>query len=95
MQFDWDHGNIDKNLVRHGVHDWEIEEAVNDPKAKVVGVKIIGGEERRELLGRVQTNGRYLRVIFTYRYNPQGEKQVRPISATDMTKRQPRRYLKK
>ncbi len=26
MDFDWDEGNRGKNL-RHGVHDWEIEEA--------------------------------------------------------------------
>lgn len=26
MKFDWDKGNINKNLFRHGVHDWEIED---------------------------------------------------------------------
>jgi hypothetical protein len=31
MNFDWDEGNRDKN-VRHSVHDWEIEEALQDPQ---------------------------------------------------------------
>jgi hypothetical protein len=29
VEFDWDDGNRNKNL-RHGVHDWEIEEALKD-----------------------------------------------------------------
>jgi uncharacterized DUF497 family protein len=91
--YDWDNGNIGKNL-KHNVHDWEIEEAIEDPLGKVVGSVVIDGEERFELLGRVQTNGRLLRVIFTYRTDSQGNPLIRPISATDMTPRQRRRYLR-
>jgi uncharacterized DUF497 family protein len=95
MLYDWDSGNINKNLVTHNVHDWEIEEAIEDQNAKAVGSVFVNGEERIELLGRVKTNGRFLRVIFTYRTNIAGNILIRPISATDMTERQKRRYLRK
>ena len=95
MLYDWDSGNINKNLVTHNVHDWEIEEAIEDQNAKVVGSVFINGEERFELLGRVKTNGRFLRVIFTYRMGTSGNLLIRPISATDMTEQQKRRYLRK
>ena len=50
MRYDWDGGNIGKNL-KHNVHDWEIEEAIEDQNAKVIGSVFINGEERFELLG--------------------------------------------
>ena len=37
MLYDWDSGNIGKNLIKHNVHDWEIVEAIEDSNAKVVG----------------------------------------------------------
>ncbi|MBI1922938.1 BrnT family toxin [Candidatus Poribacteria bacterium] len=87
--FDWDRGNIGKNL-KHNVHDWEIEEIFNDPLMKAKRLGIINGEERIEVLGRVQTNGRYLRVVFTPRRG-----LIRPISAKDMKRQERRRYLRK
>lgn len=47
--FDWDVGNIDKNLV-HGVHGWEIEEAVQDPKAVIIAHRFVKGKRRYVLL---------------------------------------------
>jgi hypothetical protein len=44
MEFDWDHGNIDKNL-KHNVHDWEIEEAMLDPRRRLVGRQKIHAED--------------------------------------------------
>jgi len=54
--FDWDEGNIDKNL-KHGVHDWEIEEACQYPR----------DEKRFILLGHAATSGKYLRVVYALR----------------------------
>jgi hypothetical protein len=34
MNFDWDEGNREKNL-RHRVHDWAIEEALQDLSGSV------------------------------------------------------------
>ncbi|MBI1925149.1 BrnT family toxin [Candidatus Poribacteria bacterium] len=87
--FDWDSGNINKNL-KHNVHDWEIEEVFDDPHMKTRSRGIINGEERIEALGRVQTNGRYLRIVFTLRSG-----LIRPISARDMNQQERRRYLRK
>jgi uncharacterized protein len=87
--FDWDQGNINKNL-KHNVHDWEIEEVFGDSNIKTKSLGITNGEERLEALGRVQTNGRYLRVVFTVR-----GQLIRPISARDMNRQERRRYLRK
>ncbi|HEY7269011.1 MAG TPA: BrnT family toxin, partial [Dehalococcoidia bacterium] len=62
MEFDWDDGNIDKNL-KHNVHDWEIEEAFFDPAALVSFHSSSYGEQRRVMLARVETSGRYLHVV--------------------------------
>jgi uncharacterized DUF497 family protein len=81
--FDWDHGNQDKSLQRHGVSDEEIEEAFADPKAKVSKLGSSFGEVRREFLGRVASSGRLLKIIYTVRVVA-GKRYYRPISALDM-----------
>jgi hypothetical protein len=43
--FDWDEGNIGKNLS-HGVQDWEIEEACEDAQARVIDYQWVRGEWR-------------------------------------------------
>jgi uncharacterized DUF497 family protein len=92
--FDWDDGNIDKNL-RHGVQDWEIEEACQDPRSRIIGYRLVKGEWRYVLLGRSATSGKYLRVVYTLRTAPDGESLIRPISAVEMSAAQRRRYLRK
>jgi uncharacterized DUF497 family protein len=92
--FQWDAGNIDKNL-KHGVQDWEIEEALLDPRALRTKRMQVGGEERYELLGRARTSGKYLRVIYTLRQDVEGNPLIRPISAVDMTPTQRRRYQRR
>ena len=92
--FDWDEGNIDKNL-QHGVQDWEIEEACQDPRSRIIGYRLVKGEWRYVLLGRSATSGRYLRVVYTLRAALDGETQIRPISAVEMSAAQRRRYSRK
>jgi uncharacterized DUF497 family protein len=89
--FQWDAGNTNKNL-RHGVQDWEIEEALLDPRAIRTKQMEVGGEVRFEVLGRAQSSGNYLRVIYTLRVDPGGLPLIRPISAVAMTSAQKRRY---
>jgi hypothetical protein len=62
--FQWDAGNIDKNM-RHGVHDWEIEEALLDPRGRRIGSTIVNSEERYIWLGRAMSWGKYVRVVYT------------------------------
>ncbi|NCO95980.1 MAG: hypothetical protein COZ06_23040 [Armatimonadetes bacterium CG_4_10_14_3_um_filter_66_18] len=89
--FDWDAGNTNKNLV-HGVHDGEIEEACEDPDAIIIEQQVVDGEERYVLLGRAATSGVYLRVVYTWRTDNQGEDLMRSISAVTMGRPQRRRY---
>lgn len=89
--FDWDDGNIDKNL-RHGVQDWEIEEACLDPRRRIVGRSWLRREWRYRLLGRATTSGKYLRVIYTLRIGAEGRELIRPISAVEMTPSERRTY---
>jgi uncharacterized DUF497 family protein len=92
--FDWDEGNIGKNLS-HGVQDWEIEEACEDAWARVIDYQWVRGEQRSILLGRARTSGKYLRVVYTLRRGADGEELIRPISAVEMTPSERRRYRRK
>jgi len=64
--FNWDDGNIDKNL-KHGVQDWEIEEACQDPRSKIMMTQFVQDEKRYILLGRASTSGKHLRIVYTLR----------------------------
>ena len=90
MEFDWDEGNRGKNL-RHGVHDWEIEEAFEDPHRKTGAAHRFRGERRRSILGRSRTSGQYLRIVYTVRVRS-GREVMRPISAMRMTAAERARY---
>lgn len=88
--FQWDRGNIDKNLVKHNVENWECEQVffnrplfvLDDPKHSVP-------ENRWAAFGKTDA-GRFLAVIFTKRGN-----LIRIISARDMNKRERKFYNEK
>jgi len=94
MEFEWDEGNIEKSLVKHNVHDWEIEEALLDEEALIVARSVVDSERRRVLLGGTSTSGRYLRVVFTVRIRD-GVSYYRPISAVEMADHEKRRYQRR
>jgi hypothetical protein len=85
--FQWDKGNINKNLIEHNVEDWECEQVffneplivLDDPKDSLV-------EQRWAAFGRTEA-GRLLVVIFTKR-----GKLLRVISARDMNRKEIRFY---
>jgi uncharacterized DUF497 family protein len=89
--FQWDAGNIDKNL-RHGVQDWEIEEALLDPRGRRIASTVVNGEARYIWLGRAPTSGKYVRVVYTLRQDAEGHTVFRPISAVEMSTAERRRY---
>jgi uncharacterized protein len=88
--FQWDRGNIDKNLIKHAVENWECEQVFfnrplfvfDDPGHSVV-------EKRLAVLGKTDAE-RYLVVIFTQR-----GQLIRIISARDMNKRERAFYNEK
>ena len=88
--FQWDKGNIDKNLILHNVENWECEQVffnrplivLDDPKHSVF-------EKRWAAFGKTYTE-RFLVVIFTRRNN-----LIRIISARDVNKRERKYYDEK
>jgi len=88
--FEWDKGNIDKNLIKHNVTNREIEEVFeNDPKFIFRDEKHSQEEERYGLYGKTKAE-RLLFVVFTITKD-----KVRVISARDMSKKERRVYEEK
>jgi uncharacterized DUF497 family protein len=85
--FQWDRDNLEKNLVKHQVNDWECEQVffnqplviLEDPKHSMV-------ERRWAGFGRTDA-GRLLVVVFTRR-----GKLIRVISARSMSRRERKFY---
>lgn len=87
--FEWDKGNIDKNLLKHGVTNQETEEVFNNkPLLISEDVKHSKDEERCQGLGKTN-NERLIFVSFMIR-----NYKVRIISARDMSKKEKNIYEK-
>ncbi|MEK7580854.1 MAG: BrnT family toxin [Patescibacteria group bacterium] len=90
IAFEWDQGNIDKNLNRHDVRDREAEEAFHGSFDLIFeDVKHSLKETRYMILGETRENRR-IAVFFTVRND-----KIRIISARDMSKKERRDYEKK
>lgn len=90
--FDWDKGNVDKNLRKHKVTNEEGEEIfVNSPFASE-DIGHSGQEQRFEALGKTN-QGRLLFVSFTIRKIDEKLK-IRIISCRDMNKKEGVKYEK-
>jgi uncharacterized DUF497 family protein len=88
--FQWDDGNIDKNLVKHKVEKWECEQIFfNEPVLVLDDPGHSRTERRWAALGRTDA-GRLLVVIFTKRRD-----LLRVISARDMNKKERKFYEEK
>jgi hypothetical protein len=88
-EFEWDKGNIDKNLLKHKVTNKEIEESFFD-KHKIIYRDIFHSkkEERYILLGKTK-NYKLLYTVFTTR-----NKKVRIISSRKTDKKEDKLYEK-
>ena len=81
--FQWDIGNIDKNLIKHNVENWESEQIFfNRPLIVLDDPDHSLSEERWAAFGKTDKD-RLIVVIFTKRNN-----LIRMISARDMNKRE-------
>ena len=88
--FQWDKGNVDKNLLKHNVKNWECEQIFfNRPIIVLDDPKHSSTEKRWAAFGKTDTE-RFLVVIFTKRNN-----LIRIISARDMNKRERKFYHEK
>jgi len=88
--FQWDEGNSDKVIQRHGVSREECEETFlhGNPFVMENGEHSTGEERRLKLYGETFA-GRRLSIIFTIRGD-----LVRVISARDMSRRERRQHRK-
>lgn len=88
LEFQWDHGNTLKNLIKHGVTTHEAEEVfMNEPFITVADSAHSNAYEQRfQGLGKTKT-GRKLFVAFTIR-----NKKVRVISIRDMKRKERSAY---
>jgi len=88
--FQWDQGNIDKNLMKHDVENWECEQIffnkplliLDDPKHSIA-------EKRWAAFGMTDAD-RPLVVLFTKRGN-----LLRIISTRDMSRKERKFYEEK
>ena len=89
VKFDWDKGNINKNLQKHNVTDKESEEAFFDSRLRVYYDKGHSKkEERYYALGKT-LKGQILFIVFTIRND-----RIRIISARDINKKEKMEYEK-
>lgn len=87
--FQWDKGNIDKNLEKHGVSNQEIEEMFFDVHKREFSDTVHSGKEiRYRILGKTKKE-RLLFVVYTIRGD-----LIRVISARDITKKEANLYEK-
>ena len=87
--FQWDEGNIDKNLEKHSVENWECEQVFfNEPLIILDDPKHSLSEKRWAAFGKTD-GGRVLTVIFTKR-----GKLLRVISARGMNRKERKFYEK-
>lgn len=88
--FDWDKGNIDKNLKKHAVTNEEGEEVFSNEPFISKDIKHSQKEQRLEALGKTN-QGRLLFVSFTVR-NVDQKLKIRIISCRDMNKKEEVKY---
>lgn len=90
ISFNWDEGNIKKNLIKHNVSIQESEEIFfEDPLMTYQDLKHSTHIEKRYVaLGKTRDN-RMLFCVFTIRQN-----KIRIISIRDMKKQERRSYEK-
>lgn len=86
FEFEWDKGNIDKNL-KHDVEDQETEEPFLDENKVIFKDKIHSDKEERFVLIGKSRQDRLLYIIFTKR-----GKKIRIISARDINKKEIKIY---
>lgn len=87
VSFEWNKGNVDKNLRKHNVSDKETEEVFNNGPLQIFADTKHSQKEQRFVAYGVTDLKRKLMIIFTLR----GQK-IRVISARDQSRKERRVY---
>ena len=90
FEFEWDEGNLTKNVKKHGVETNQIEAVFRSGLALPLGIQIspLADEQRLGIIGPT-LDGRLLQVAFVLR-----EGKVRVISARPAHKKERIQYEK-
>ena len=88
-KFDWDKGNINKNLLKHRVTNKEAEEIFSNEPRFIIEDEKHSIKEKRYMLWGTTNKRRRLTVIFTIR-----KSKVRIISSRDMNRKERSFYEK-
>jgi len=86
-EFDWDDGNIVKNLIKHNISCRESEEVFLDDRLVMLEDEKHSTKEKRYLIIGKNFEGRTLTIVFTNR-----NKKIRIISARIADKKERRLY---
>lgn len=89
MEFEWDGGNAEKSLNKHGIGREEAESVFVDSKGLVMPDEKLSDVEKRFLLVGKSNKGRFLLVSFIFRRN-----KVRIISVRRMHQEEVEKYEK-
>jgi len=87
--FDWDEGNIDKNVQKHGISNNECEQIFFNEPLIILDDAKHSQEERRYAAFGFTDEDKKLMIIFTLRSN-----RIRVISARAMSKKERAFYEK-
>lgn len=87
IEFEWNEGNYDKNLIKHQVSNQECEEVFGTDKAVLAQDFIHSISEPRYIIIGPTKGFRVLYIVFTIRSN-----RIRVISARDTNKKERRFY---
>ncbi len=89
-RFDWDKGNVEKNITKHTVTPYECEETFfNEPFVEEIPTIETRKEQRYYAFG-ITNQWRKLTIVFTLR-----NEKIRIISARDMSRKEKRNYGKR
>lgn len=90
IEFEWDRGNIDKNVKKHDVANKEAEEVFKNKPIFIFEDAKHSLRETRYMIWGKTDNERLLTIFYTLRKD-----KIRIISARDMHKKERRSYEEK
>ncbi len=88
VEFQWDGGNKDKNLIKHNVTSVEAEQVLlNSPLVQECDPSCYPAGEKRYAAFGITDSGRKLFIVYIVRH-----RHIRIISARDMSRKERRFY---